>query len=194
MRQPQAAHVSATIVRVISYLVDTLENIWGCLDESMFLESVAHYVRASYVHSILALPGHMMGVLRHSCHRHHNHHYIRPSTVITAFIFLMFTSASMAVTSQTQVEGGGHHHHHYQGESGPALELVVTYQKIRLGSSPPSCRSKCMSCSPCKAEKKKENKKQKQKQKQSRKEKRKEETKTKAKAKQKAKEDKKKQT
>ncbi|CAN6677211.1 unnamed protein product [Malus baccata var. baccata] len=91
-----------------------------------------------------------MGVLRRSRHRHHNHHYIRPSTVITAFTFLLFTSASMAVTSQTQL-GGGHHHHHYQGESGPALERVVTHQKIRLGSSPPSCRSKCGSCSPCKA-------------------------------------------
>ncbi|CAN6547930.1 unnamed protein product [Malus baccata var. baccata] len=91
-----------------------------------------------------------MGVLRRSRHRHHNHHYIRPSTVITAFTFLLFTSASTAVTSQTQL-GGGHHHHHYQGESGPALERVVTHQKIRLGSSPPSCRSKCGSCSPCKA-------------------------------------------
>ncbi|XP_050132306.1 EPIDERMAL PATTERNING FACTOR-like protein 5 [Malus sylvestris] len=92
-----------------------------------------------------------MGVLRRSRHRHHNHHYIRPSTVITAFTFLLFTSASTAVTSQTQLGGGGHHHHHYQGESGPALERVVTHQKIRLGSSPPSCRSKCGSCSPCKA-------------------------------------------
>ncbi|XP_009375978.2 EPIDERMAL PATTERNING FACTOR-like protein 5 [Pyrus x bretschneideri] len=91
-----------------------------------------------------------MGVLRRSRHRHHNHHYIRASTVITAFTFLLFTSASTAVTTQTQLGGGGHHHH-YQGESGPALERVVTHQKIRLGSSPPSCRSKCGSCSPCKA-------------------------------------------
>ncbi|CAN6726139.1 hypothetical protein ACFX13_012800 [Malus domestica] len=85
-----------------------------------------------------------MGVLRHR----HNHHYIRLSTVITAFTFLLFTSASSAVTSQTQL-GGGHHH---QGEGGgPALERVVTHQKSRLGSSPPSCRSKCGRCSPCKA-------------------------------------------
>ncbi|CAN6551687.1 unnamed protein product [Malus baccata var. baccata] len=85
-----------------------------------------------------------MGVLRHR----HNHHYIRLSTVITAFTFLLFTSASSAVTSQTQLGGG----HHNQGEGGgPALERVVTHQKSRLGSSPPSCRSKCGRCSPCKA-------------------------------------------
>ncbi|KAM1023711.1 hypothetical protein EV1_044116 [Malus domestica] len=41
----------------VKYLVDTPENIWGCLDESMFLESAARYVRANHVHSILALPG-----------------------------------------------------------------------------------------------------------------------------------------
>ncbi|KAB2599695.1 EPIDERMAL PATTERNING FACTOR-like protein 5 [Pyrus ussuriensis x Pyrus communis] len=84
-----------------------------------------------------------MGVLRHR----HNHHYIRLSTVITAFTFLLFTSASSAVTSQTQLGGGLHH----QSEAGPALERVVTHQKSRLGSSPPSCRSKCGRCSPCKA-------------------------------------------
>ncbi|KAH0988645.1 hypothetical protein GBA52_000128 [Prunus armeniaca] len=43
----------------VKYLVDTPENIWGCLDESMFLESAARYSRASHVHSILTLPGHV---------------------------------------------------------------------------------------------------------------------------------------
>ncbi|XP_024175040.1 conserved oligomeric Golgi complex subunit 1 [Rosa chinensis] len=37
----------------VKYLVDTPENIWGCLDESMFLESAARYVRASHVHFTL---------------------------------------------------------------------------------------------------------------------------------------------
>ncbi|KAM1791288.1 hypothetical protein ACFX11_035454 [Malus domestica] len=69
---------------------------------------------------------------------------------------------------------------------GPTLERVVTHQKIRLGSSPPSCRSKCGSCSPCKVEKKREKNKQKQKQKQSRKERRKEKRRNRNKSKSKA--------
>ncbi|KAG4203515.1 hypothetical protein ERO13_A05G405500v2 [Gossypium hirsutum] len=40
----------------VKYLVDTPENIWGCLDESMFLEAAARYIRAKHVHSILILP------------------------------------------------------------------------------------------------------------------------------------------
>ncbi|KAM7530227.1 hypothetical protein LguiB_033637 [Lonicera macranthoides] len=34
----------------VKYLVDTPENIWGCLDESMFLEAAARYMRAKQVH------------------------------------------------------------------------------------------------------------------------------------------------
>ncbi|KAL4334246.1 hypothetical protein GQ457_07G015590 [Hibiscus cannabinus] len=37
----------------VKYLVDTPENIWGCLDESMFLEAAARYMRAKHVHSNL---------------------------------------------------------------------------------------------------------------------------------------------
>lgn len=37
----------------VKYLVDTPENIWGCLDESMFLEAAARYVRAKHVQYIL---------------------------------------------------------------------------------------------------------------------------------------------
>ncbi|KAK1556241.1 hypothetical protein Q3G72_001184 [Acer saccharum] len=37
----------------VKYLVDTPENIWGCLDESMFLDSAARYVRAKHVQYIL---------------------------------------------------------------------------------------------------------------------------------------------
>ncbi|BFG13948.1 hypothetical protein CerSpe_002220 [Prunus speciosa] len=98
-----------------------------------------------------------MGVLRHR-HRRHRHLYIRLSTLITAFTFLLFTSS--AITSQTRL-GGGHHSHHQQQQQkqkqreeyqigSSALERVET-QKSRLGSSPPSCRSKCGRCSPCKA-------------------------------------------
>ncbi|XP_043805179.1 conserved oligomeric Golgi complex subunit 1 isoform X4 [Manihot esculenta] len=34
----------------VKYLVDTPENIWGCLDESMFLEAAGRYIRAKHVH------------------------------------------------------------------------------------------------------------------------------------------------
>ncbi|KAG6718962.1 hypothetical protein I3842_04G179300 [Carya illinoinensis] len=37
----------------VKYLVDTPENIWGCLDESMFLEAAARYSRAKHVHDRL---------------------------------------------------------------------------------------------------------------------------------------------
>ncbi|XP_010272820.1 PREDICTED: conserved oligomeric Golgi complex subunit 1-like [Nelumbo nucifera] len=37
----------------VKYLVDTPENIWGCLDESMFLEASARYLRAKEVHGIV---------------------------------------------------------------------------------------------------------------------------------------------
>ena len=37
----------------VKYLVDSLENIWGCLDESMFVESATQYVRAKHMHHTL---------------------------------------------------------------------------------------------------------------------------------------------
>ncbi|XP_078429043.1 vps51/Vps67 family (components of vesicular transport) protein [Wolffia australiana] len=37
----------------VKYLVDTSENIWGCLDESMFLEASGRYLRASAVHGLI---------------------------------------------------------------------------------------------------------------------------------------------
>lgn len=37
----------------VKYLVDTPENIWGCLDESMFLEAAARYMRAKHVQCLL---------------------------------------------------------------------------------------------------------------------------------------------
>ncbi|OIV90581.1 hypothetical protein TanjilG_01662 [Lupinus angustifolius] len=37
----------------VKYLVDTPENIWGCLDETMFLEAASRYVRAKHVHHCL---------------------------------------------------------------------------------------------------------------------------------------------
>ncbi|KAL3628210.1 hypothetical protein CASFOL_027256 [Castilleja foliolosa] len=46
---PIGARIYGIACRV-KYLVDTPENIWGCLDESMFLESSARYIRAKHVH------------------------------------------------------------------------------------------------------------------------------------------------
>ncbi|KAK4268763.1 hypothetical protein QN277_025371 [Acacia crassicarpa] len=34
----------------VKYLIDTPENIWGCLDEGMFLEAASRYVRAKQAH------------------------------------------------------------------------------------------------------------------------------------------------
>ncbi|RHN81358.1 putative oligomeric Golgi complex subunit 1 protein [Medicago truncatula] len=39
----------------VKYLVDTPENIWGCLDEGMFLEAASRYSRAKHVHQRLFL-------------------------------------------------------------------------------------------------------------------------------------------
>ncbi|XP_055828827.1 conserved oligomeric Golgi complex subunit 1 [Solanum dulcamara] len=49
---PAKARIYGIACRV-KYLVDTPENIWGCLDESMFLESSARYARAKHVHDSL---------------------------------------------------------------------------------------------------------------------------------------------
>ncbi|KAJ4908302.1 Vps51/Vps67 family (components of vesicular transport) protein [Raphanus sativus] len=56
-KTPAAALASPNPVRVnvygiacrVKYLVDTPENIWGCLDESMFLEAAGRYMRAQHV-------------------------------------------------------------------------------------------------------------------------------------------------
>ncbi|GAB4855925.1 Golgi transport complex subunit 1 [Ancistrocladus abbreviatus] len=51
---PNRVKIYAVACRV-KYLVDTPENIWGCLDESMFLEAAGRYVRAKLVHQSLNL-------------------------------------------------------------------------------------------------------------------------------------------
>ncbi|XP_020578354.1 conserved oligomeric Golgi complex subunit 1 [Phalaenopsis equestris] len=38
----------------VKYLVDTPENIWGCLDESMLLEASGRYLRAKEVHGLIS--------------------------------------------------------------------------------------------------------------------------------------------
>ncbi|KAK9735872.1 hypothetical protein RND81_04G234100 [Saponaria officinalis] len=55
---PNLNHNRARIYGIASrvkYLVDTPENIWGCLDEFMFLEASARYIRAKLVYQGLNL-------------------------------------------------------------------------------------------------------------------------------------------
>ncbi|KAI3738585.1 hypothetical protein L2E82_28622 [Cichorium intybus] len=46
---PARARIFGIACRV-KYIVDTPENIWGCLDESMFVGAAARYMRAKLVH------------------------------------------------------------------------------------------------------------------------------------------------
>ncbi|KAL4560756.1 hypothetical protein LXL04_032910 [Taraxacum kok-saghyz] len=46
---PARARIYGIACRV-KYIVDTPENIWGCLDESMFVDAAARYMRAKLVH------------------------------------------------------------------------------------------------------------------------------------------------
>ncbi|XP_023537548.1 conserved oligomeric Golgi complex subunit 1-like [Cucurbita pepo subsp. pepo] len=53
---PSHNHVRVTLYAIASrvkYLVDTPENIWGCLDESMFLEAAVRHLRAKHVQQAL---------------------------------------------------------------------------------------------------------------------------------------------
>ncbi|OUZ99293.1 hypothetical protein BVC80_717g12 [Macleaya cordata] len=52
---PNPARVSVYgIASRVKYLVDTPENIWGCLDESMFLEASGRYIRAKVVQGLVS--------------------------------------------------------------------------------------------------------------------------------------------
>ncbi|KAF4352870.1 EPIDERMAL PATTERNING FACTOR-like protein 4 [Cannabis sativa] len=99
-----------------------------------------------------------MGVLRHRQHhqRHYNNYhqcrFLRLST-ITALTFLLFASASALVP--TQVIGGQGIRRSITTTSSSTIvkKSGVLEPEKRLagpGSSPPTCRSKCGRCSPCK--------------------------------------------
>ncbi|XP_058072426.1 conserved oligomeric Golgi complex subunit 1 [Magnolia sinica] len=53
---PARARIYGIATRV-KYLVDTPENIWGCLDESMLLEASGRYLRAKVVHGLITSTG-----------------------------------------------------------------------------------------------------------------------------------------
>lgn len=50
---PTRAKIYGIACRV-KYLVDTPENIWGCLDESMLFEASGRYLRAKEVHGVIS--------------------------------------------------------------------------------------------------------------------------------------------
>ncbi|GMI95969.1 hypothetical protein HRI_003266200 [Hibiscus trionum] len=82
-----------------------------------------------------------MGVSRH---RHH-HHY-----VAAAFTFLIFASASVATHSQ--LDSGFREREGSKRRIGSGvLDRFLSQKRLSgPGSQPPSCRSNCGSCSPCK--------------------------------------------
>ncbi|ONK64679.1 uncharacterized protein A4U43_C07F28710 [Asparagus officinalis] len=55
-QNPARAKIYGIACRV-KYLVDTPENIWGCLDESMLLEASGRYLRAKEVHGLVTACG-----------------------------------------------------------------------------------------------------------------------------------------
>ncbi|CAK7327121.1 unnamed protein product [Dovyalis caffra] len=73
-------------------------------------------------------------------------------STVTAFSFLLFFSASAATFSQLGsgvLQEGGEERE--KGSELRAFQRVLTEKRLGgPGSSPPSCRSKCGKCSPCK--------------------------------------------
>ncbi|XP_023000566.1 EPIDERMAL PATTERNING FACTOR-like protein 5 [Cucurbita maxima] len=76
-------------------------------------------------------------------HHHHNHHRRRrlPTLFLFAVVLLLASAIAARPTpiKETQLPTGGE-------------ERVVTRRRLSgPGSSPPTCRSKCGSCTPCTA-------------------------------------------
>ncbi|CAK9160666.1 unnamed protein product [Ilex paraguariensis] len=90
-----------------------------------------------------------MGVLCHCSH------HKRPSfATVTALAFLLFVSSSAIAPYPPRHLGGGVRKEREEakrvGGSG-IVERVLTQRRLSgPGSSPPTCRSKCGRCSPCK--------------------------------------------
>ncbi|KAE8728165.1 EPIDERMAL PATTERNING FACTOR-like protein 5 [Hibiscus syriacus] len=87
-----------------------------------------------------------MGVSPHRyCRRRRLHHHI-----VAVLTFLLFASASVRTLSQ--LESGFREREGSKKRCGSGVVDRFLSQKklIGLGSQPPSCRSNCGSCSPCK--------------------------------------------
>ncbi|KAJ9182172.1 hypothetical protein P3X46_006196 [Hevea brasiliensis] len=73
-----------------------------------------------------------------------------PSTLLTAFTFILFLSSAVATLS---LLGSGFPERGYKRERERGLrafDRVLTQKQLSgPGSSPPTCRSKCGKCLPC---------------------------------------------
>ncbi|KAJ4722532.1 EPIDERMAL PATTERNING FACTOR-like protein [Melia azedarach] len=77
-------------------------------------------------------------------HHHHHNHHRRLLSSFTAFTFLFFVLTQLGNGSEER-EG------REKGSGSSSLERVLTQKRLNgPGSSPPTCRSKCGKCSPCK--------------------------------------------
>ncbi|KAI9089727.1 hypothetical protein K1719_029020 [Acacia pycnantha] len=100
----------------------------------------------------MGLPPHRR--LLHRNAHHHQQHSHRLPTFVTAFTFLLFSSAS-AMTLPPLPSRGGFKQYDLQREekeNGLSWTTVAVADQKRNGgpgSFPPSCRSKCGWCSPC---------------------------------------------
>ncbi|XP_038719350.1 EPIDERMAL PATTERNING FACTOR-like protein 5 [Tripterygium wilfordii] len=87
-----------------------------------------------------------MGVVcRHRRHYYHNHHRL-----LSAFTFFLFFTTSLTAFSKL---GGGFREREEEarGSGSDPISRVMTQKGLGgPGSSPPTCRSKCGSCFPCK--------------------------------------------
>ncbi|XP_052190552.1 EPIDERMAL PATTERNING FACTOR-like protein 5 [Diospyros lotus] len=93
----------------------------------------------------------MGGMLRH------RRSQTQPSfATVTAVVFLLFASSSAFSLCPTRQLGGGVREEGEEGRRPSGWKfwgrVLMTQKRLSLpGSSPPTCRSKCGSCSPCKA-------------------------------------------
>ncbi|KAK8511103.1 hypothetical protein V6N13_013515 [Hibiscus sabdariffa] len=87
-----------------------------------------------------------MGVSRHRYRRrNHLHHHI-----VAALTFLLFASASARTLSQPDSGFREREGSKKRSGSGVLDRFLSQKQHSGPGSQPPSCRSNCGSCSPCK--------------------------------------------
>ncbi|KAG9133618.1 hypothetical protein Leryth_019458 [Lithospermum erythrorhizon] len=86
--------------------------------------------------------------------RHGQHHFKLSLTTITAFLaFLLLASISASgLNSNLQFSLGRRHVKEKVNMAGEIIGKMLTDRRrlIGPGSSPPTCRSKCGVCSPCK--------------------------------------------
>uniref|UniRef100_A0A5B6YXJ9 Epidermal patterning factor-like protein n=1 Tax=Davidia involucrata TaxID=16924 RepID=A0A5B6YXJ9_DAVIN len=100
-----------------------------------------------------------MGVLRRRRHYPNHHRRVLIFAALSALAFLLFASVSAISLNPTRQLGGGgggggvvrEEAKRVIGRWGIFGRVVVSERRlVGPGSSPPTCRSKCGKCSPCK--------------------------------------------